>query len=164
VLSAVRRKIRETDRSIPITNADTLDELVDRRIQTERIIAQLSTFFGLLALLLASVGLYGVLSYAVARRSNEIGIRIAIGAGQRTVIWMILKETLVLVLIGAIAGGAGAIALAKLVSSRMFGVTPTDPTTMATAAAVLTMVAMLATILPARRAARVDPMVALRVE
>ncbi len=164
VLSAVRRKIRQTDRSLPITNADTLDELVDRRIRTERVIAQLSTFFGLLALLLASVGLYGVLSYAVARRTNEIGIRIAVGAGERTVMWMILRETLVLVLVGAILGGAGAAALARLVSSRMFGVTPGDPATMAAAALVLALVALLAAVFPARRAARVDPMAALRVE
>ena len=164
VLSAVRRTIRDTDRSIPITNADSFDELIDRRIQTERVIAQLSAFFGLLALLLASVGLYGVLSYAVARRTNEIGIRIAVGAGQRTVIWMILKETLLLVLIGAVAGGAAAVAMAKLVASRMFGVTPGDPATMAVAAAVLAVVALLAAVVPARRAARVDPMIALRVE
>ena len=119
VLSAVRRTIRDTDRSIPITNADSFDELIDRRIQTERVIAQLSAFFGLLALLLASVGLYCVLSYAVARRTNEIGIRIAVGAGQRTVIWMILKETILLVLIGAVAGGAAAVAMARLVASHV---------------------------------------------
>ena len=105
-----------------------------------------------------------MLSYAVARRTNEIGIRIAVGAGQQPVIWMILKETILLVLIGAVAGGAAAVAMARLVASRMFGVTPSDPATLAVAAAVLAVVAMLAAVVPARRAARVDPMIALRVE
>jgi predicted permease len=164
VISAVREKIRSMDRSIPIGTPATLNELVDRRLLQERLIAQLSTFFGALALLLASVGLYGVLSYAVARRTNEIGIRVAIGAGQATVMWMVLRETLVLLGVGALAGIGSAAALSRLVASRMFGVSAGDPVTMFAAAAVLAVVAMSAAAFPALRAARVDPMVALRVE
>jgi predicted permease len=164
VVSAVRRKIREIDRSLPIDNFDTLTVLVDRRVLQERIVAQLSTFFGVLALLLASVGLYGVLSYAVARRTNEIGIRIAMGAAQPTVVWMVLRETLVLVAVGAVAGIGAAIGLGRLVASRMYGVAATDPAVIVLSALVLTAVALCAACFPALRAARVDPMVALRVE
>ncbi|MEO7142862.1 MAG: ABC transporter permease, partial [Bryobacteraceae bacterium] len=164
VVSAVRSRIHEIDKSVPILNVATMDELVDKRVLQERIIAELSTFFGALALLLASIGLYGVLSYAVARRTNEIGIRMAIGAGQRTVIWMILRETLVLVVVGGVIGIGAAMGLARLISSRIYGVSAADPVTMAAAAATLIAVAMFAACFPAFRAARVDPMMALRVE
>jgi predicted permease len=164
VLPAVRRKFQAADQSLPIGTPSTMDELVGRQLQQERIIAQLSTFFGALALVLASIGLYGVLSYAVARRTNEIGIRMAIGAGQGMVVWMILRETLVLVAVGALAGIGASMWLAQLVASRMFGVSAGDPLTMLAAGATLTTVAMLAACFPAMRAAKVDPMVALRVE
>jgi ABC-type antimicrobial peptide transport system permease subunit len=164
VVPAVRRKFQAADHSLPMGTPSTMDELVGRRLQQERIIAQLSTFFGALALLLASIGLYGVLSYAVARRTNEIGIRMAIGAGQSMVVWMILRETLVLVAVGAVAGIGASMGLARLVASRMFGVSAGDPVTMLAAGATLTAVAMLAACFPAMRAAKVDPMVALRVE
>jgi predicted permease len=164
VTSAIRAKLHDIDKSIPVVNVRTLNELVDRRLVQERIISQLSTFFAVLALVLASIGLYGVLSYGVARRTNEIGIRIAIGAAQRTVIWMILRETLVLVVIGAAIGIGGAIALARLVASRMFGVSTADPLSIAAAGLTLVAVAMFAACFPAMRASRVDPMQALRVE
>lgn len=164
IIAAVRKKVHDVDKSLPAVEVSTLDELVGRRVVQERIIAQLSAFFGGLALLLASIGLYGVLSYSVARRTNEIGIRMAIGAEHSTVMWMILRETLVLVGIGAVVGIGAAMALARLVASRMFGVTTSDPPTVIAAAVVLTAVAMLAAWLPALRAARVDPMIALRVE
>jgi predicted permease len=163
-IAALRRKVHEFDKTLPVDTVRTVEDLVDRRVVQERIIAQLSAFFGVLALVLASIGLYGVLSYAVARRSNEIGIRMAIGAEQRTVMWMILRETLVLVAIGGVAGVGAAIGLGRLVSSRMFGVNAADPATMLTAAAMLTGVAMFAACFPALRAAGVDPVVALRVE
>ena len=126
----VRRKIQAIDQSLPPGTPVTLDELVSRHLLQERIIAQLSTFFGGLALLLASIGLYGVLSYAVARRTNEIGIRMAIGAQQGTVVWMILRETLVLIAVGGIVGIGASMWLERLVSSRMFGVGAGDPITM----------------------------------
>ncbi|HLK70175.1 MAG TPA: ABC transporter permease [Bryobacteraceae bacterium] len=164
VVPAVRSKFQGIDRSLPIGTFSTLDELLSRALLQERIIAQLSTFFGALALILASMGLYGVLSYAVARRTNEIGIRMAIGAAQGRVVWMILRETLVLVAIGAVVGIGASLGLARLVANRMFGVSTGDPVTMAVAALTLTLVAMAAASFPAIRAAKVDPMVALRVE
>ncbi len=164
VIAALRKKVRELDPSLPIRNLDTLDDLVDRRVVQERMIAELSAFFGALALLLASIGLYGVLSYAVARRTNEIGIRMAIGAEQSTVIRMILQETLVLVVTGSVIGLGAAMGLGELVASRMYGVRTADPATLVAATATLTIVAMAAACFPALRAARVDPVVALRVE
>ena len=138
--------------------------MIGRLLTQERIIAQLSTFFGGLALLLAAIGLYGVLAYAVARRTNEIGIRMAIGAQRSTVVWLVLRETLVLLAIGTVVGTGAALALARLVANRMYGVTTSDPLTIALAAAVLSVVAVGAASLPAFRAARVDPMVALRMD
>jgi predicted permease len=164
VIAALRHKVQDLDKSAPVRDVSTVDELVDRRVVQERIIAELSTFFGVLALALASVGLYGVLSYAVARRTNEIGIRMAIGAKQGTIMSMILRETLILVGVGAVIGIGAAMALARLVSSRMFGVGTADPITIIVAGATLTVVAMFAACFPAMRAARVDPVIALRVE
>jgi len=164
VVQAVRAKIQAADRTLPIGTPSTLNELVERQLLQERIIAQLSTFFGALALLLACMGLYGVLSYAVARRTNEIGIRMAVGAGHGSVVWMILRETMVLVAVGAVAGAGASLGMARLVASRMFGVSAGDPLTILAAAATLTVVALVAACFPAMRAARIDPMIALRVE
>jgi ABC-type antimicrobial peptide transport system permease subunit len=141
-----------------------VDELIDRRVLQQRIIAELSTCFGALALLLAAIGLYGVLSYAVARRTSEIGIRMAVGAGRGRVVWMILRETFGMLAVGAVIGAGAAVALSRLVQSQMFGVKGSDPATIAASAAVLAAIAAFASVFPALRAARVDPMVALRVE
>jgi len=124
----------------------------------------LSGFFGVLALLLASIGLYGLMAYTVTRRTSEIGIRMALGAQRRNVLWLVLRETLVLVLFGVAIGLPLAFASTRLIASHLFGVTPNDPTTIAMATVLLVIVALLACYLPARRAARVDPMVALRCE
>jgi predicted permease len=164
ILAAVRRKIQETDRTIPIESARTVEDLIDSRVLQQRIIADLSGFFGGLALLLAAIGLYGVLSYAVARRTNEIGIRMAVGAGRSRVVWMILRETLAMLAAGAAIGAPSAVALSKLIESQMFGVKGSDPVTIAAAVAILAAIAAFASVFPALRAARVDPMVALRVE
>ena len=118
----------------------------------------------IVAVLLAAIGLYGVLSYGVARRTNEIGIRKALGAQQGTLIGMVLRETGLLLLVGMIAGAAVSVAAIRLITSRLYGLSPTDPMTMTIAIAGLTMVAALATSLPAYRASRVDPLVALRHE
>ena len=126
--------------------------------------AQLVSFFGLLALGLACIGLYGIMAHAVVRRTNEIGIRMALGAERRDIIWMILRETLILVAIGMAIGVPAALGAAKLISSQLFGLNPSDPVTLLTAAFLLTLVAALAGYLPARRASRVDPLVALRYE
>jgi predicted permease len=164
IIAAVRRKIQETDRAIPIESARTVEDLIDSRILQQRIIAELSTFFGGLALLLAAIGLYGVLSYAVARRTNEIGIRMAVGAGRPAVVRMILQETFAMLAAGAVIGAGAAVALSKLIESQMFGVKGSDPATIAAAVAILAAIAAFASVFPALRAARVDPMIALRVE
>jgi ABC-type antimicrobial peptide transport system permease subunit len=130
----------------------------------ERLFATLSSFFGLLALALVSIGLYGVMSYTVARRTHEIGIRMALGAHSGDVLRMVMGESLLLVLIGLAIGMAGALAATRLIAGMLFEVTPNDPLTLALATLLMLAVAALAGWLPARRAARVDPMVALRQE
>jgi ABC-type antimicrobial peptide transport system permease subunit len=137
---------------------------VDETLQTDRFIEQLSSAFGFLAILLASIGLYGVMAYNVARRTRDIGIRMALGAEPGNVRWQILRETLVLVSIGIAIGVPAAIAGARLVRSMLFGLGLADPIVFISAAAVLALVAALAGFLPARRASRVDPIVALRYE
>jgi predicted permease len=164
ILSQIRSEIQAMDKSLTISALRTLDEQINDSLRQERLVATLSSLFGLLALGLASIGLYGVMSYAVARRTNEIGIRMALGAQQRDVLWLVARETLWLVLIGLAIGLPAALVAARLISSRLFGLTPTDPLTITLATALLAVVARLAGYLPARRASRVDPMVALRCE
>ena len=164
VIAAMRRKVRSLAPSVAALEPQTLTELVGQRVTQERIIAQLSSFFGVLALLLAAVGLYGVLAYAVERRTSEIGIRMAIGAKPGTVVWLILRETLILLAVGAALGAGAAMALARIVVHSMYGVSTADPLTIAIATATLTVVALAAASIPALRAARIDPIVALRVE
>jgi len=142
----------------------TLDEQVNDSLRQERLVATLSSLFSLLALGLASIGLYGIMSYAVARRTNEIGIRMALGAEQRDVLWLVVRETVGLVLIGLAIGLPTALVATRLISSRLFGLTPTDPLTITLAALLLIVVSAFAGYLPARTASRVDPMVALRYE
>ena len=162
--SAVRQAIHDVDPHLPISNVTTLDEQVGRSIGNQRLVAQLSTFFGLLAVFLSCIGIYGVMSYVVARRTNEIGIRIALGAGRSTMVWMVLREILILVTSGIVIGVPVALAGDRLVSNMLFGLKPTDPVTLVSATVVLLMVAAIAGYLPARRASLVDPMVALRCE
>jgi predicted permease len=164
VVAAMRRKVRALAPSVAALEPRALTELVGQRVTQERIIAQLSSFFGVLALLLAAIGLYGVLAYAVERRTSEIGIRMAVGAKPGSVVWLILRETLILLAIGAVLGAAAAMALARIVAHSMYGVSTADPLTIAFAAATLTVVALAAAFIPALRAARIDPIVALRVE
>jgi ABC-type antimicrobial peptide transport system permease subunit len=130
----------------------------------ERMLAKLSSFFSLLALLLSCVGLYGVMSYDVARRTREIGIRMALGAQRRSVVGLVMRQTMLLVIIGVVIGLGAALASTRLIASLLYGLTPNDPLTIALAGLLLLTVAALAGYLPARRAARVDPMIALRHE
>jgi ABC-type antimicrobial peptide transport system permease subunit len=130
----------------------------------ERIVAVLSAAFGLLATLLAAIGLYGVMSYAVSLRTREIGIRVALGAERRTVLLMVLKEVAVLALLGIALGLPSGYGLGRLVESQLYGLTARDPVTFAVATAVLIVSAALAGYVPAARATRVDPLVALRYE
>jgi predicted permease len=164
VVQQTRQAIREVNRNLPIDGVVSLSEHIGRSLAQPRLVARLASFFGLLALLLACVGLYGVLSYAVARRTNEIGIRMALGAQRGNVIWLVLREALTLVVAGVVIGVLTALATTQAASTLLFGLEPNDPPTIAAAALLLLAVAALAGYLPARRAARVDPMAALREE
>ena len=160
----VRQMINQIDDKLPIFGVTTLNEQLRDNLNQERLIAQLVSFFGALALMLACIGLYGVMAHGVARRTSEIGIRMALGARGGNIAWMILRETLYLVLAGLVLGVPAALIGARLISTQLFGLSPTDPLTLIGAAIVLAMVAMLAGYLPARRASRINPLNALRYE
>ena len=164
LFSAVRAKVREKDPGIPIYGMRTTEEQITNSLSIERLIASLSAVFGFLATLLATIGLYGVMAYTVARRTREIGIRMALGAAQGNVVWMVMKEVLVLVAIGVGLGLPAALGLTRLVRSQLFGIAPNDPWTLAGAATGLAVIACAAGYLSAIRASRVDPIVALRYE
>jgi predicted permease len=164
VLASVRQAILAEDPNLPITAASALADLVDKQMAQDRLLARLASAFGIVALLLAAVGLYGVLSYGVARRTNEIGIRKALGAPHSAVLIMILRETGILLLAGFVAGAFLAAAGTRLIVTRLYGLAPTDPVAVGVALGILAAVALLAAWVPARRAARVDPVVALRCE
>jgi predicted permease len=164
LLATIRTAIRDASPATPIMSARTLHERMARLTAQDRVIAQLALVFGAIALALAAIGLYGVLSFGVARRTAEIALRLALGAQTRGVIAMILRETLVVVGLGLLAGGALAVAATHLVKSRLYGVEANDVPTLAAAIATLLAVALGAAWLPAVRASRVDPMIALRQE
>jgi len=164
VISQVRNEIRAVDAGLRIGGFSTLKEHVDNSLGHERLMATLSSLFAGLAVLLACVGLYGVMAYAVARRTNEIGIRMALGADRAQVLKMILGESALLVTTGIAVGLPIAVAAARLISGQLYGLKPTDPVTIAGAIFLLTAVAALAGYIPARRATKVDPLVALRDE
>jgi predicted permease len=164
IAAAVQQIIRSIDRSVPITGVTTLDEQVARTLTNQRLVAQLSTFFGLLAVFLSSIGIYGVMSFVVSRRTNEIGIRMALGAARAHVRWLVIREILLLVAIGVAIGIPAAFVGDRFVANMLFGVKTTDPSSLLTAVTLLLTVAVIAGYLPARRASRVDPMEALRYE
>ncbi len=143
-------------------NLRTLDDQIDRLHAQELLFARISGLFGTLALALACVGLYGLMSYAVLRRTAEIGLRIALGALPAQVLRMILRESLTLVCLGVAAGIAAAYGASRLVATMLFGLSPADPLTYGASALMLAAIALLASLLPARRASRVDPMIAFR--
>jgi predicted permease len=160
----VRSIINEMDGNLPLTQVQTESQQIESRLFAERLIARLSTFFGVLALLLSCIGLYGLLAYEVARKSREIGIRMALGARSRQVLRPVLGQGLALTSTGAAIGIAIALAVTRYLGSLLYGVRPGDPLTFAIVAICLVAVALLACYIPARRAVRVDPMVALRYE
>ena len=164
VAGAVRQAIRVVGRDVPILGFTTLAEEVNNSLAQERLVADLSTCFGLLALILASVGLYGVMTYTVARRTGEIGIRMALGARRPQVLWMVLRESIELVAIGVVIGIPLVVAFAHLISSQLYGITKGDPLTLCVAMILQASTAAIATYIPARRATKVDPMMALRNE
>jgi predicted permease len=164
VVPAVRRAIQSVDAAIPIMSAVPVDEQMVPLIAQDRATAQLAVVFGSVALTLAAIGLYGVLSYGVARRTGEIAIRLALGARSGRVIAMILRETTTVVCVGLVLGGGLAVAASRLIGSRLYGVAPQDPLTLVSATAVLLLVALSAAYVPAHRASRLDPIAALRHE
>jgi len=164
VVGEIRTAMAEVDSNLPLLDVRTIDEHVDLFVSNERLISQLSSFFSGLALLLACIGLYGVMTYNVVRRTNEIGIRIALGAQNENVLWMVLKESLLLLGIGIALGVPATLVATRLVQTQLFGLKASDPFTLAFAIFVISSVTLIAAYLPARRAAQVDPMVALRYE
>lgn len=164
LVSAVRREVANIDPTIPILQTQTLEDQFNNTIAQERVVTTLCGFFGVLAVLLAAIGLYGVMAHAVTRRYREIGIRVALGAKPGMVLWLVLRETVWMIGIGACIGLPAAFALTRLVSSLLYGLTPQDPLSIAIATITLMAVTALAGYIPARRATRVDPMIALRYE
>jgi predicted permease len=164
LVKTVRETVRQTDPNVPVVSMTTQAEQLEGRIAQEKLFAQANLLFGVLAVALASIGLFGLMSYNVARRTNEIGVRMALGARHRDVVAMVMKESMTMVAAGIAIGVAAAFAAGRLVSTLLFGLAATDPLTIAVATALMIAVATVAGFLPARRAAAVDPMVALRVE
>ena len=164
IAAAVQHTIHSIDHNLPISNVTTLDEQVARSYTDQRLVAQLSTFFGLLAVFLSAIGIYGLMSYVVSRRTNEIGIRMALGADRMHVRWLVMREVLLMVAIGLAIGVPIVLLSSRLVSSMLFGLQANDPISMLATVFVMLLIAALAGYLPAHRASRVDPMVALRYE
>jgi predicted permease len=164
VTSAVREAVRQVDPNLPMMDVSTQLEQVERRLQQEKMFAQAYTLFGGLALVLAAIGLFGVMSYSVSRRTNEIGIRMALGAQRADVLRLVLRESMILVIVGVVIGVAVTLGASRLVTTLLFGLGSTDALTIGAAIGLMIVVSGLAGFLPARRASRVDPMVALRYD
>jgi ABC-type antimicrobial peptide transport system permease subunit len=168
MISRIRQEVASLDATLPMFDIHTLAEEMDAALVQQRLIALLSSFFGALALLLASVGLYGLLAFGVVQRTGEMGIRLALGARRANVLWLIMREALILVAIGIVLGIPAALAVARLASSQisgmLFEVTVTDSLSVAVATVILFIVAAAAAYLPARRASLVNPLTALRSE
>ncbi|HET6200759.1 MAG: ADOP family duplicated permease [Candidatus Acidiferrales bacterium] len=164
LLPAIRKVVAQVNANLPLFNVNTESEQIDRLLFQERLVARVSGFFGLLALVLACIGLYGLLSYEVARRTREIGIRMALGAQQRDVLRLVVGQGILLALVGAAVGIGAAMGVTRYMASMLYDVHANDPATIAGVAILLTLVALAACYIPARRATRVDPMVALRYE
>jgi predicted permease len=160
----IEQQARALDRNLPVSTVSAFSKIIDAKLVRERLIATLSSFFGAVAMLLACCGLYGVMAYSVQRRTQEIGIRMALGAARGAVTRMVMRQSVAMVLAGVAAGLPMALWLSKLIKSLLFGVEPGDAATLAAASLLLVAVAALAAYLPARRAARIDPTVALRYE
>ncbi len=164
LMPAIRRELSAIDRDVPISDVHTMDAVVAASTSQPRLRTVLVGAFAALAMLLATIGVAGMTAYAVTRRTREIGVRVALGATRRTVVRMMLAQSLAATAGGAAAGLAASLLLTRLLSGLLFDVIPTDPGTYATATAVLIVAALAATFLPARRAARIDPMISLRAE
>lgn len=164
LIESIRRRVQEIDNAVSVTDTRTMEDNLNRNLAQERFVALLGGFFGIVALLLAAIGLYGVMSQAVTRRTREIGIRMALGAQARRVLWLVLRDALVMVFIGAIVGAIAALALTRYTESMLFGIKAQDPATLVATGLLLLTVTALAGFLPAHRATRVEPIRALREE
>jgi predicted permease len=164
ILPAVRHIVGQENQDLALFRISSATEAIDRQLANDRMTAQLSSFFGLLALVLACLGLYGLLSYEVTRRTREIGIRMAVGAQSHNVVRLVLTKAILLIGVGAVAGTAIALGVTRLLASFLYGVKAGDPVTLVSVAALLAAVALAACYIPARRATKVDPLVALRYE
>jgi len=162
--TALRQAVQRIDANLPIFDMKSMQVQVDESLFVERMVAVLSVAFGALATLLAAIGLYGVMSYAVTRRTREIGIRMALGAERRRVLWLVLKEVAVMSVVGIVGGLAAALWLTRQVQAQLFGLAPTDPATLTVAALLLGLIALAAGYFPARRATTIDPLVSLRTD
>jgi predicted lysophospholipase L1 biosynthesis ABC-type transport system permease subunit len=162
--NAVRNEVRQLDAGMPLYAMKTVEGQLDETLLTDRLIALLSAGFGFLATLLASIGLYGVMAFAVARRSKELGIRLALGAQPSLVLWLVMQEVLLLLAIGLAAGMPAALVLGRFVASQLQGIQPNDPGTAGITTLVLVLVSAAAGLIPAHRASRIDPILALRHE
>jgi predicted permease len=164
MIAEVRKAVSEVEPNLPVGRITPLAQRVDSNLNQERLVVMLSSLFGILALGLAAFGLYGVMSYAVSRRTAELGLRLALGSPRSLVLWMILKESLLLILLGLAVGLPVVLAASRLISGMLFDVNPHDAATLSAAVLILAVVAVLSAWAPARRASRVNPMVALRYE
>jgi putative ABC transport system permease protein len=164
LLPAIRQRIREIDQELALANVRTMDQWISNSAAQPRLNSVLLSVFAAVALLIAAIGIYGVLAYSVSQRTREIGLRMALGATPRGVLGLVVGEGMTVVLIGVGIGVAGGLALGRAVSSFVFGVTVRDPVTFGGVAMILAIVALAACVIPARRAARIDPMIALRHE
>jgi len=160
----VRSEVKRLDAGMPVFDMKTVQGQLDETLLSDRLIAMLSAGFGLLATLLASIGLYGVMAFIVARRTKELGLRLALGAEPSAVIWLVMKEVLLLLAIGLAVGIPSAIALGQYVSSQLYGIEPNDPWIAVSTMALLTVISSAAGLIPARRASQIDPILALRYE
>jgi predicted permease len=164
LVETIRRRVREIESAVSVTDTSTMEDNLNRNLMQERFVATLGGFFGLVALLLAAIGLYGVMSQSVTRRTKEIGIRMALGAEALKVLWMIMRDALIMVSIGSIVGAGITLMLTRYTESLLFGVKPHDAGTLMITGLLLLAVTAVAGFLPARRATKVEPMSALRHE
>jgi predicted lysophospholipase L1 biosynthesis ABC-type transport system permease subunit len=164
IAGEVRAALAEVDPNLPVLEVRTLEEHVDSLIDEQKFVSQLAGAFALLALTLAAIGLYGVISYGVVRRTSEFGVRMALGAPKGAILWLVLRESLVLMAIGVAIGVPVGLAATRAIRAGLFGVSASDPLTFVAAAVLIGVVLLAGSYLPARRATRIDPMVALRCE
>ena len=160
----MRNEVKQLDATMPVYELKTVEAQLDETLLTDRLIAMLSAGFGLLAMLLATIGLYGVMAFVVARRRKELGLRLALGADRALVLWLVMKEVLVLLAIGLAIGVPAALGLGRYVSSQLYGIDPNDPWIAVTTVILLALVSAAAGMIPAHRASRIDPILALRYE